>query len=76
MILWLILLVSAILGGGFGGYSADGKNTLYVSTRGANLGGDEVSCSSTLGAAEWCPMAGTMVVLAPYEMHAQWVHVE
>ena len=68
--------MSAILGGGFGGYGADVKNKLYVSTRGANLGGDKVSCSSTLGDAEWCLLAGTIVVLAPYEMHAQWVHVE
>ena len=58
MMRWLILLVSAILSSSFGGYGAVGKNTLSLGTRGDNLGGDGVSCSSTLGAAGVVPPVG------------------
>ena len=43
MMFWFILLVIAIRGGGFGGYSAGGEITISVVTRGSNLGGDGVS---------------------------------
>ena len=58
MMRWLILSVSAIHGGSFGGYGACGKNTLSVGTRGSKLGGDEVSCSSTLRASGVVPPGG------------------
>ena len=55
---WLILLVSAIRGGSFGGYGVGGKNTLSVGTRGATLGGDGVSCYIKLGDSGVAPSAG------------------
>ena len=55
---WLILLVSAIFSGGFGGCGAGGESILSVGTRGTTLGGYGVSCSSTLGSDRVFPPVG------------------
>ena len=48
MMRWLILSVSAILGGGFGGYGTGRKNTISIGIIWSTLVGDGVSCSITL----------------------------
>ena len=75
MMHWLILLVSVIIGGGFGGYSTGGKNTLSIGNRGSTLGGDGVSCYSTLVDTEVVPPGGDYGCSGPTEMHAQWVQL-
>ena len=53
--IWLILSVSAICSGSFGGYGDGGKISLSVGTRGTTLGGDRFHCSITFGSARVLP---------------------
>ena len=75
MMRWLILLVITIRGDSFCGYSSGGKTHYQLVQEGPPLVVTEYLYISPSDLLEYLSVVGTLVVIAPSDLHNQGVHV-